>query len=215
LAVFLHFQKTMLAQRLRLFRALALVTGAFLLLVHSARAQGVSPSLVVYRFEHAWAQHDLETALGQLADDATITLQDSRTRSLRGPEQIREFLTAADLQSVPVLTSTRQVDGISVSWSERTERQGQVLGGTDVTVQAIVRDGKIQSLVYRPGTMVRSVDRAGPEVTPESAIMALGALLLLGLGLLSLATVGSHARAGSNLRGRLHHDLHHWRRARA
>src|SRR5258708_46863 len=128
-------------ERLRLFRALALVAGAFLLLVHSARAQGVSPSVVVHRFEQAWAQHDLETALGLLADDATISLQDSRTRSVRGLSQIREFLAAADLQSAPVLTSTRQVDGTTINWSERTERQGQVLGGADLTVQAVVRDG--------------------------------------------------------------------------
>jgi len=202
-------------ERLRLFRALALVIGAFLLLVHSARAQGLSPSAVVNRFERAWAQRDLDTALGLLASDATIILQDSRTRSLTSPQQIREFLRAANLRSAPALTSTREVEGNTVTWSERTEGPGQVLGGTDLSVQAVVREGKIESLVYRPGTMVRNANPAPAEVTPESAAMALGAVLLLGLGLLSLASVRNHSLSGSNLRGRLHRDLHHWRRARA
>ena len=41
--------------------------------------------------------------------------------------------------------------------------------------------------------------------------MNLVALVLLGLGLLSLATVIPHGRSDSNLRGRLLRDLHHWR----
>jgi hypothetical protein len=41
--------------------------------------------------------------------------------------------------------------------------------------------------------------------------MNLAAVVLLGLGFLSLASVRSHARSGSNLRGRLMRELRHWR----
>jgi hypothetical protein len=196
--------------RMPLFRALALVAGAFVLLVHAAYAQGTSPGAVIYGYEYALGQQDINGAVGQFADDAVVTLQDARTRSLRGPDQIREFLMGAGFQGAPVLTSNRHVDGSAVTWTERTERPGEVLSGSDLTVQAVVRDGKIQSIVYRPGTLVLAAG-PGTEVTPESAATALLALLLLGLGLLSLATVRPHVRSGSRLRGRLIRNL---RRAR-
>jgi hypothetical protein len=80
-----------------------------------------------------------------------------------------------------------------------------------VSVQALVKDGKIQSLLYRPGRMVGGQAPEAPTVTTESASMALGAVLLLGLGLLTLATVGTRVRTSSNLHGSLLRDLRHWR----
>jgi hypothetical protein len=196
-------------ERMRLFRSLALVAGAFLLLVQAAGAQGVNPSAVVDSYERAWGQSDVDAALGHFADNAVVTLQDARTRSLTGRPQIREFLQTAALKAEPVLTSSRQTDGASVVWSERTE--GQFLAARDVTVHAVVKNGKIESLVYRPGRMVSPQTPAAPTVTFGSAGLAFGSVLLLGLGLLSLATVRPRVTSPSSLRGRLLRDLRHWR----
>jgi hypothetical protein len=211
-AVFLHFPTVTpvhVIERMRLFRALALVAAAFLLLVQAAGAHGLNPATVVDSYERAWGQNDVDAALGHFADNAVVTVQDARTRSLTSREQIREFLQSAALRAAPVLTSSRQADGGRLMWSERIE--GQVLSAKEVSVQALVKDGKIQSLAYRPGRMVGAQAPTAPTVTTESASMALGAVLLLGLGLLSLATVRTRVRTSSNLHGSLLRDLRHWR----
>jgi len=191
---------------MRLFRTLALVAGAFLLLVQAAGAQGLNPLAVVDSYERAWAQHDVDGALAHFADNAVVTLHVARTRSLTGRQQIRDFMQSG---SAPVLTSNRQSDGAVVQWSERTE-DSRFTTTRDVTVQAVVRDGKIQSLVYRPGRMVGAEAPATSNITPQSAGLALGAVLLLGLGLLSLATIRPRVCSRSKLSGRLLRDLGHW-----
>jgi hypothetical protein len=199
-------------EHMRLFRALALVAGAFILLVHAAGAQGVSPTAVVDSYERAWGEQNVDAAMAMLTDDAIITLQDARTRALKSPRQIREFLANSGVQAVPVLTSMRQVEGGKVTWSERIN-YGQSLNAPDVTVEAMVVNGKIQSLVYRPGRLVSAGQPASTQssdVSRESAAMALAAVLLLGLGLLSLAGVRRRVISSSQLRGRLLRDLHHW-----
>ena len=196
------------SERMRLFRASVLVAGAFMLLVHAASAHSVTPSVVVDSYERAWGLQDVDGALALLADDAVITFQDPRVRSLTRRQQIRDFLEGASLQGAPALTMTRQVDANQVTWSERLE--GHVLNTAEVTVQAIVEDGKIQSLVYRSGNLIRGPGGPAVAATPEWAGAVLAAVALLGFGLLSLASVRSHVRAGSNLRGRLMADLQHW-----
>ena len=198
-------------ERMPLFRAVALVVAASVLLVHAAHAEGGNPSVVISRYEAAWGNRNLDAALAEFADDAVITLHDARTRTLSGSYQIREFLQAASLGSPPALTTVRHVDGTTVTWSERTEANGQVLSSADLTVQAVVQDGKIRSLAYRPGTLARGASSAATEMTPGSAATALAALVLFGLGLLSLATARPRMRSGSNLRGRLVRHLHGWR----
>jgi hypothetical protein len=197
-----------------LFRALVLVVAASVLLVHAAHAQGGNPSAVILRYEDAWGQRKVDAALAEFADNAVITLHDARTRTLSGPYQIREFLEGAGLSAPPTLTSNPTVDGNTVSWSERTEANGQVLSSAELTVQAVIEDGKIKSLVYRPGRLVRSpsggAGHAATEMTPEAAATALAALVLFGLGLLSLATARPRSCSGSHLRGRLVRHLHGW-----
>src|SRR5438270_479425 len=134
---------------MRLFRAMALVCGAFLLLVHAAGAVSVSPCAVVDSYERALVQQDFNTALIQLADDAVVTVYDPRARSLAGRQQILEFLQYTSLRGTPVLTSSCQVVGNRVTWSERPDTDLDNSG--DLTVQAAVLNGKIQALVYRPG----------------------------------------------------------------
>ena len=203
-------------ERMRLFRALALVAGAFMLIVHAAGAQSVNPTAIVDSYERAWGEQNVDAAMAHLADDASITLQQGRSRALKSPVQIREYLANSGVQAAPVLTSNRHVEGNSVSWSERIS-YGQAASAADVTVEAVVLNGKIQSLVYRPGRMVQSAALTqAPDVVQESAAMAaLAAVLLLGLGLISLATVPQPVGAGSHLRGHLLRDLRHWRRRAA
>jgi hypothetical protein len=196
------------SERMRLFRASVLVAGAFMLLVHAASAHSVTPSVVVDSYERAWGMQDVDGALALLADDAVITFQDPRVRSLTRRQQIRDFLEGAGLQGAPALTMTRQVDANRVTWSERLE--GHILSAAEVTVQAVVEDGKIQSLVYRSGNLVHGPADPVVAATPEWAGAVLAAVALLGLGLLSLASVHSHVRGGSNLRGRLMTDLQLW-----
>jgi hypothetical protein len=201
-------------ERMPLFRALALVMAASVLLVHAAHAQGGNPSAVILRYEDAWGQRNVDAALTEFADNAVIILHDARTRTLSGPYQIREFLEGAGLGAPPMLTSNRTVDGSTVSWSERTEVNGQVLSSAELTVQAVVEHGKIKSLVYRPGTLARgpssAAGNAATEMTSESAATALAALVLLELGLLSLASARPCGGSGSHLRGRLVRHLHGW-----
>ena len=198
---------------MRLFRAVALVAGAFLLLVQAAGAQGVSPCAVVDNYERAWGQQDFDGALAQLSDDAVVTVHDPRARSLASRQQIHEFLQYTAMRGVPILTSTCTIAGNTVSWSERPD--SEALSTNEVTVQAVVQNGKIQSLVYRPGRLVQpsGTPPATDKMASESASMNLAALVLLGLGLLSLATAFPHHRSDSNLRGRLMRDLRRWRRS--
>jgi len=196
---------------MRLFRAIALVGGAFILLVHAAGATGVSPCAVVDSYERAWTHGDLDGVLAQLADGAVVTVHDPRARSLASRQQITEFLQYTAIRGAPILTAPCQVAGNTVTWSERPDSEATT--SSDLTVQATVLNGKIQSLVYQPGRLVQPAAPASPEkIVTEGAGLNLAALLLLGLGLLSFATVIPHGRSDSNLRGRLMHELRHWRR---
>jgi hypothetical protein len=198
-------------ERMRLFRAIALVGGAFILLVHAAGATGVSPCAVVDSYERALAHGDFEGALAQLADGAVVTVHDPRARPLSTRLQITEFLQYTAIGGVPILTAPCQVTGSTVTWSERPD--SEATNYNEVTAQAVVLNGKIQSLVYRPGRMVQtpSAPTIADKIASESAGLNLAALVLLGLGLLSLATVIPHGRSDSNLRGRLMRELRHWR----
>ncbi len=197
-------------ERMRLFRAIALVGGAFILLVHAAGATGVSPCAVVDSYERALAHGDFEGALAQLADGAVVTVHDPRARPLSTRLQITEFLQYTAIGGVPILTAPCQVTGSTVTWSERPD--SEATNYNEVTAQAVVLNGKIQSLVYRPGRLVQPATPVSPEkIVTEGAGLNLTALLLLGLGLLSFATVIPHGRSDSNLRGRLLRELRHWR----
>jgi hypothetical protein len=198
-------------ERMRLFRALALVGCAFLLLAHAAVAQSVTPCGIVDSYERAWGQQDLVGAQAQLADDAVIRLEDAHSRLLAGRAQIHDFLQGVGLQGVPVLTAGRRIEGDTVIWSERSD--GQILNSPDVTVEATILNGKIQSLIYRPGTLVQTAGSPANDLSPVTAATVLGGVVLLGLGLLSLASVRQRVSSGSNLRGSLLRDLRHWRAA--
>jgi inactivated superfamily I helicase len=194
---------------MRLFRAGALVGGAFILLVQSASAQGVNPSAVVDSYERAWTRQDIDSALDHFAANAVITLQDTRTRALTSRQQIREFLETDAPVTPAVLTAVPRVEGGSLLWSERTA--GEVLNSPDLTIRAVVQNGKIESLEYRRGRLITDTGPAAAGLTVEAAAMALGGVLLFALGLLSLATSHPHVTIDSKLRGSLLRDLRGWR----
>jgi hypothetical protein len=195
-------------ERMRLLRTAALAAGGLLLLAYAAVAQSLAPTALVDSYERAWGHHDIDGALTLLADNAVITVDGARQRTLTGREQIRAFLEDARLPRAPLPTTTRQVEATTLIWSERIE--AQVLSGTELTVQAVVENGKIQSLVYRSGHLVGGAGSLASPTTPDAAAAVLGAVLLLGAGVLSLAGVRSQVRSGSNLRGRLLADLRVW-----
>ena len=56
--------------------------------------------------------------------------------------QIRQIMLVLMLRGGPVMTSNRQVAGNVVTWAEHDQ-------DLDLNVEAVVKDGKIQSLVYR------------------------------------------------------------------
>ena len=195
-------------ERMRLFRTASLVAGGCLMLFYAAVSQSLTPSGLVDRYERAWGYHDLDEAMALLADNASITVDDPRTRSITNRNQIRAFLQAGGLTRAPLLTSARQIDATTVTWSERID--SQVLSGTEMTVQAVVSDGKIQSLVYRTGRAIRGTGNPASVTSPESAGAVLAAVVLFGIGLVSMAGVRAQVRSGSNLRGRLLADLRRW-----
>jgi hypothetical protein len=121
---------------------------------------------------------------------------------------MRDVLRRATPRAEPILTTPRQLDGNTVTWSERTD--ARLITAADVTVRAVVENGRIQALTYRPGRT--SVGPAAPAPTTVAAAgFAFGGIVLLACGLLSLATIRVRRVSGSRLRGSLLSDLHHWR----
>jgi hypothetical protein len=194
---------------LRLLRGVALVAAAGGLVVHAAGAQALNPCAVIANYERALSDGDAEGALALFADDATITLRGTRARSLTGLAQIRQFLGSGDPRSGAPLAYNRKVIGNTVTWNEPVAGLAQT--ATDQRVEAVVAHGKIQSLVYRQGTIEADGADPGNEVAPESAAMVLEAEALLGLGLLTLASLRTHGTSNSQLRGSLLRDLRQWR----
>jgi hypothetical protein len=191
---------------LRFIRPLALVAAAFVLLVNSASAQGLTPAAIVEGYERESSQSDLQAAVNRFGDSAVVTVYGLRTRQLLGRDKIREYLEESSGKPAPSLTSMRHVDGNTVTWTERTAAT-ELSAARDVTVEATVDGGKIQSLVYRPGRSARLAGAPATSVSPGAAALALGGLLLLGLGLLTLATARQGTLSHSSLRGRLMLEL--------
>jgi hypothetical protein len=113
-----------------------------------AVAQSDDAGAVVNAFESASAQGDVEAALDHFADDAVVTLQTRSTQAYAGRDQVRIFLQAVLLRSRSLMRSTLHVDGPLVTWTERDEQPRQAF---DARVQAIVRSGRIVSLLYQLG----------------------------------------------------------------
>lgn len=199
-----------------------------------AKAQaGGDPAAVITAYEMARNRRDVDAALAYFADDATIS---QRTTTFSGKDEIRKFLDASGTRSRFVVVSDRHANGTRVSWTERSGGQasGQAAQGPGasslasstmsssvstpafaVSVEAIVRDGKIRSLVYLAANQPARVDAVPDGRAQLPASVGLGAVLIVLFGFLAVASVGlRRSSSPSTLRGRLMHDLQGWSAAR-
>jgi len=88
--------------------------------------------------------------------------------------------------------------------------------GFAVSVEAVVMDGKIQSMAYVFGSPVTRSDPAIEGRAQLPATVGLAAVLVIVLGVVLVASMGfgRATRGASSLRGRLMHDLQGWSAAR-
>ena len=203
--------------RLRAGRRLLALASLLLVAVPGyalAQARAVDPPIVLQAFERARANQDVAGALAQFSDEAVITLTvDGRqVQSYTGNAEIRRFLETVVVHTRSLILSNRHVVGSHVTWSERIT--GQRSAPIDVQVDAVVQDGKIQSLAYRTGLGPAQADGAEPGPGPLPAGAVLGGLLLAGSGLILLASLGAHrpTPGSSRLQGRLIAGLACWQR---
>jgi hypothetical protein len=199
----------LLAERLRLARACALVLGAVLLLAHAAAAQGMEPPVIVGAFTRARAEQDLDAAVAQFAENAVLQVDRGRIRSFAGRDEIRGYIENINVEPAILLVPVRHLADDTVTWSERVldKRSGTL----ELTGEAVIENGKIASLVYRTGRLTLVDGQTALAVAPllPSGMMVSG-VALFGVGLLSLSTIGSRRASGSRLTGRMLAALGHW-----
>jgi SnoaL-like domain len=195
--------------------------------VSMAGAQGnADPAAVITAYEAARNRHDIDDAISYFADDATVT---QRATTFSGKDEIRKFVDGLSTRSRFVVVGDRHSNGNRVTWTERTGAQGpgqltqaQGLNGAvngtafQVTVEAVVQEGKIRSLTYLAPSIPTRVDASLDGRTPVPAAAALGAVLAVLVGLLLIASTGlpRSPSAASTLHGRLMRDLRGWTAAR-
>jgi hypothetical protein len=88
--------------------------------------------------------------------------------------------------------------------------------GFAVSVEAVIMDGKIQSMAYVFGSPVTRTDPAleGRAQLPATVGLAAVMLVVLGVVLVASTGFGRATRGASSLRGRLMQDLQGWSAAR-
>ena len=179
----------------------------------AAAQAGPDPAVVVNGFEQARNQRDVDAALSFFADDATLT--DRTQRVYRGRDEIRGYFQqlAARGRGLTLATANVRVNGPEVSWAERPPTQNG--GGFEIGVDAVIRDGKICSMVYSSTATV--AQRLDPSLDGRSSFPALVGLMAVLLTLAGAAALVSAAGTGaapgreSHLRGRLVAELGTWR----
>jgi len=192
-----------------------------------ARAQPSDPAAVITAYEMARNRRDIESALSYFADGAVIT---QRSTSFSGKDEIRKFLDSVSTRARFIVVSDRHASGNHVSWTERSgttdpnpTRPPQGFNGSltaqnsfTVNVEAVVQDGKIQSLAYLFGTTVARSDPAldGRAQLPAAFGLAAVAAVLLSVLMIASTGVRRRGRVPSSLHGRLMQDLQGWASAR-
>jgi hypothetical protein len=193
-----------------------------------ARAQPSDPAAVITAYEMARNRRDIETALSYFADSAVIS---QRSTTFTGKDEIRKFLDGVSTRARFIVVSDRHASGNHVSWTERSgnttgpdpTRATQGVNGAlaapnsfTVNVEAVVQDGKIQSLSYLFGTQVARADPSLDGRAQLPAAVGLAAVAAVLLSVLMIASTGFRrpGRVPSSLHGRLLHDLQGWASAR-
>jgi SnoaL-like domain len=177
----------------------------------AAAQAGPDPSVVVNGFEQARNQRDVDATLAFFADDATLT--DRTQRVYRGRDEIRGYFQqlAARGRGLTLTTANVRINGPQVSWIERPPSPNG--GGFEIGVDAMIRDGKIRSMVYTASAAQRLDTNVDGRSTFPALIGLIAVLLTLAAaaGLLSAAGTGPVPGRGSHLRGRLVTELATWR----
>lgn len=180
-----------------------------------AAAQAPDPASVIDAFEAARNRRDFDTAVALFADEAFVT--DVSSRSFSGKDEIRRFLQSMLGRGRFVVVANRRVDGQHVSWTERPA--GQMLSGIELSVEALVQDGKIRRLAYDGSVSAARADAAIDPRAQLPALLGLAAVLLVVAGLLIVSSIGGAAApstaSSSHLRGRLLTELRGWTNARS
>jgi hypothetical protein len=230
---------------LRLWLAIVVGVGFLVTSGVIASMAGAQPSVdpvsVITGYEMARNRRDLDTALSYFADNAVIT---QRNTNFSGKDEIRKYLDTVTSRSRFVVVTDRHTSGNIVTWTERstlqppepstrpgggtsfygrtgapgqTQSPGVTLqNGFAVTVEAVVQDGKIQSLAYVFGTPAARSDPSLDGRAQLPAVIGLVAVLIVLLGAVSIVSMGWRRAASvdSSLRGRLLQDLRGWAAAR-
>jgi hypothetical protein len=173
--------------------------------------QANEPAAIIGAYEAARNRGDLDTAMSYFADDATVT---QRTATFNGKEEIRRYLQAAIGRGRFVVSSNRRSTGSQLNWVERPA--GQNINGVEVSVEAIVKDGKIAALSYNGSISAARLEPAldGRAQLPALLGLASVVMVLSGVVLVASSGLGRPQLAQSSLRGHLLQDLQVWRSAR-
>jgi SnoaL-like domain len=207
------------------FGMAALVLSGVVASMATAQA-GADPATIITAYETARNQRDIDTALSYFADDATVN---QRSTTYSGKDEIRKFLDSISTRSRFSVVSERRTLGNRVTWTERAggqgagQGQGQALNGPlanpqafQISVEAIVQDGKIRSLSYLPAAQPLRADSAldGRAQLPASVGLAAVLAVLLSVVMITSTGLRRRAREASSLQGRLMQDLRGWTAAR-
>jgi hypothetical protein len=173
---------------------------------------GPDPAMLVDGFEQARNRRDVDATLAYFADDATLT--DRTSRIYQGRDEIRGYLQQLALRGrgLNLASANVRVNGTHVTWTERPPNQTP--GGFEVSVDAVIRDGKIHSLVYSGSATIQRGDAALDGRGSVPSLMGLMAVLLTlsgGAALISAASNRPISGRESQLRGRLVAELATWR----
>jgi hypothetical protein len=169
------------------------------------------PAGVITAYEMARNRGDLDQAVALFADDATLT---QRSTTFTGRDEIRRYLQNATSRGRFVVISNRKVNGNQLQWVERPA--GQNINGIEVTVEAIVQDGKIKALAYNGSPFAPRQEQSLDGRAQLPALFGLGSVVALLGGVVLVASAGlGHGRSGgSRMRGRLVRDLRVWQSGR-
>ncbi len=192
-----------------------------------ARAQPSDPAAVITAYEMARNRRDIEAALSYFSDNAVIS---QRSTTFTGRDEIRKFLDGVSTRARFIVVSDRHTSGNHVTWTERSgttapdsSRPPQGFNSAlaapnsfTVSVEAVVQDGKIQSLSYLFGTTIARTDTSLDGRAQLPAAVGLAAVVAVLLSVLMIASTGVRrpGRVPSSLHGRLMQDLQGWASAR-
>jgi len=191
----------------------------------AAAQAGPDPAAIVTAYETARNQHDIDTALSYFADDATVS---QRSTNYAGKDEIRKYLDATSTRARFMVVTDRRANGNRVTWTERAGGQGSgqqqapnngplaTSPGFQISVEAIVQDGRIRSIAYLPSAQPARTDPAldGRAQLPAAAGLAVVVAVLFSVVLIVSTGLRPPAGEASSLQGRLMHDLQGWTAAR-